>query len=169
MCMELSTSLSASPDQRLKSMQQEKAMFCRTQLKSPPGQQQCRQYNFQPGLLLVSTWVCALTLGWSVSSRVQGQQTMCKYQNWPHSAAHRRGTECINQGRPGYGVHGSKVPTLPLAAQLLSAFHADLEMWTTVSCLLSQSLLRGKNRFMGASAFCFTGSSVAILIYFDKT
>lgn len=106
MCMELSTSLSASPDQRLKCMQQEKAVFCRTQLKSPPGQQQCREYNFQPGLLLVSTWVCALTLGWSVSSRVQGQQTMCKYQNWPHSAAHRCGTECINQGRPGYGVHG---------------------------------------------------------------
>lgn len=165
MCMELSTSLSASPDQRLKSMQQEKAVFCRTQLKSPPGQQQCRQYNFQPGLLLVCTWVCALTLGWSVSSRVQGQQipeltTFCCTQawNWMH-----------NQGRPGYGVHGSKVPTLPLAAQPLSAFHADLEMWTTVSCLLSQSLLRGKNRFTGASAFCFTGSSVAILIYFDKT
>lgn len=38
-----------------------------------------------------------------------------------------------------------------------------------MSCLLSQSLQRGKGRFIGASGFCFSGSSVAIFIYFDKT
>lgn len=92
--------------QRLNGMQQGNAVFCKMKLKSPSGQQQCRQDNFQPGLLLVSTWACILTLGLSVSSQVQGQQTMCRYQNWPHSPALRCGIECINQGRPGYGVHG---------------------------------------------------------------
>lgn len=66
-------------------------------------------------------------------------------------------------------VYPIKVPTLPLAVQPLSAFHADLEVSTTVASLLPQSSLRGKKRFMGASAFGFTGSSVGILIYFDKT
>lgn len=153
-------------------MQQGKAVFCRMKLKSPSGQQQCRQDNFQPGLLLVSTWACILTLGWSVSSQVQGQQTTCRYQNWPHSPEYRIGIECINQERPGYGVHGlphKGTHPCPLPAQPLSAFHADLELWTSVSSFFPQSPPRGKNSLTGASTFCFTGSSVAILIYFDKT
>lgn len=115
-------------------MQQEKAVFCRMQLKSPSGQRQCRQYNFQPGLLVVSTWVCILTVGWSVSSQVQGQQTVCKYQNWPHSPAHRRGVECINQGRSGYAVHGlshkGTHPTLASAAsECLSCGLGNVNNW----------------------------------------
>lgn len=65
-------------------------------------------------------------------------------------------------------VYPIEVPTLPLAVQPLSAFHADLEVSTTV-IFVAQISLRGKERFLGASAFGFTGSSVGILICFDKT
>lgn len=158
-------------------MQQEKAVLCRTQLKSPSGQEQFRQYNFQPGLLVVSTWICILTLGWSVSSQVQGQQTMCKYQNWPHSPAHRYGIECINQGRSGYGVHGlshrSAHPILSSTA--FECFPCWLGNMNNCVIFVVPVSPERENGFMGApfclweQAFCFTGSSVAILIYFDKT
>lgn len=152
-------------------MQQGKAVFCRTQLKSPSGQQQHRQNNFQPGLLLVSTWVCILTLGWTVSSQVQGQQTMCKYQNWPHCPAHRCGIEGINQGRPGFGVHGlfqkGTHPTLGSTAS--ECFPCWL--WNVSNCVifLAPTSWEGKTGLWEHLLFCFTGSSVAILIYFDKT
>lgn len=44
-------------------------------------------------------------------------------------------------------VYSIKVPTLPLAVQPPSAFHADLEVSTTVSSLLPQSPWEGKKGF----------------------
>lgn len=109
-------------------MQQEKAVFCRTQLKSPSGQQQCTQCNFQPGILLVSTWVCILILGRSVSSQVQGQQTTWKHQNWRHSLAYRCGIECIN--RRGLAVESMvypiQVPTPTLGSTASECFPCRL-------------------------------------------
>lgn len=141
------------------------------QMKSLSGQQQCRQYNFQPGLLVVSTWVGILTLGWSVNTQVQGQKAMCKYQNWPHSPAYRYGIEYINQRRPGYGVNGltHKGSHPSLSSATSECFPCWFGNMNNCVIFIAPISLGRENMFIGASAFCFRGSSVAILINFDKT
>lgn len=105
-------------------MQQEKAVFRGRQMKSSSWQQRRRQErkpNFQPGLFLVSPWVCVLTpgklvsqlTGWSKANQAQTSEqaasSCAQAWDWMHKPmeAWLWSSRVIPQRSPSYPQQGS--------------------------------------------------------------